>query len=225
MARDLSGVEFEVLEAERLSPARREELFGLFQGAYRQANWAFLDRSLAQLRHVAIASSEGHPVGFALAETRRIDLPRLPAQLVTLAGICCIASEYRRRGLFGQLELLAAEEEGVSGEGRRLFCGRMAHPAALRAIARLPGAVPQPGRTPTPWQQEVGAAIADTYGVHDFDPGTFVCVGDGQPIGYPKIEIDVEPREWEVFKPVDRNRGDALLGLGWAPDDPPGWGR
>jgi hypothetical protein len=167
MARDLSGVEFEVLEAERLSPARREELFGLFQGAYRQANWAFLDRSLAQLRHVAIASSEGHPVGFALAETRRIDLPRLPAQLVTLAGICCIASEYRRRGLFGQLELLAAEEEGVSGEGRRLFCGRMAHPAALRAIARLPGAVPQPGRTPTPWQQEVGAAIADTYGVHD----------------------------------------------------------
>jgi hypothetical protein len=224
MARDLSGVAFEVSEAEALSPATREELLHLFEGAYREANPAFLDRSLARLRHVAIAYSDRLPVGFALAETRVIDLPRLPAQVVTLAGICCIAPEFRRRGLFGQLELLAAKEARVPETHRRLLCGRMAHPAAFRTIAALPGAVPQPGRPPTPWQQEVGAAIAQVYGVHDFDPRTFVCIGNGQPIGYPKIEFDVEPREWEVFGPVDRDRGDALLGLGWAPDDPPEWG-
>jgi hypothetical protein len=223
MTRDYSGVTFEVSEAEELSPAMRGELSDLFEGAYREANPAFLDRSLARLRHVAIAYNDRLPVGFALAETRVIDLPRLPAQVVTLAGICCIAPKFRRRGLFLQLEFLAANEAPVPEAQRRLLCGRMAHPAALRTIARLPGAVPQPGRSPTTWQQEVGAAIAEAYGVHDFDPRTFVWIGEGRPIGYPKIEFDVEPSEWEVFKPVDRDRGDALLGLGWAPDEPPGW--
>ena len=223
MARDFSGVAFEVLEVEALSPARRGELCELFEGTYREASPVFLDRSLARLRHVAIAYGDGLSVGFALAETRVINLPRLPHQVVALAGICCIAPKFRRRGLLRHLELLAANEAGGPESRRRLFCGRMAHPAALRTIAPLPGAVPQPGRSPTPWQQEVGAAIAQAYGVHDFDPRTFVCIGDGQPIGYPKIEFDVEPREWELFRPVDRDRGDALLGLGWAPDDPPGW--
>jgi hypothetical protein len=99
----------------------------------------------------------------------------------------------------------------------------MAHPAALRSIARLPTVVPRTGHRLTRWQQEVGRAIAEAYGVHGFDPETFVCLGSGQPIGYPDIEFDVEPHEWEIFEPVDRDRGDALLAIAWAPDAPPGW--
>jgi hypothetical protein len=93
----------------------------------------------------------------------------------------------------------------------------------MRSLARNPTVVPKPGVRPTTWQQEVGQAIADAYGVHAFDPKTFVCIGSGDPIGYPIIELQVEPEEWEVFRPVDRDRGDALLAMIWTPDAPPGW--
>jgi hypothetical protein len=43
------------------------------------------------------------------------------------------------------------------------------------------------------------------------------------PIGYPMLEFDVEPHEWELFEAVDRGRGDALLAIAWAPDAPPDW--
>ncbi len=33
----------------------------------------------------------------------------------------------------------------------------------------------------------------------------------------------VEPEEWEVFRAVNRDRGDALLAIAWNPDAPPGW--
>ncbi len=152
-----------------------------------------------------------------------MDLPRLPEQLVGLAGLCCIAPAFRRQGLFGQLSRLAMARESPAEQTRHLVCGRMAHPAALRNMARLTSVVPRLGVRPTPWQQEVGQAIADAYRVFDFDPETFVCIGEGLPIGYPRIEFDVEPQEWEAFAAVNRDRGDALLAIAWLPDSPPGW--
>ena len=59
--------------------------------------------------------------------------------------------------------------------------------------------------------------------LHDFDPATFVCIGDGRPIGFPRIEFKVDPREWQIFESVDRSRGDALLAMAWLPSGPPGW--
>jgi hypothetical protein len=223
MTSDFCEFDFTVKESRALSERERGELLRLFELNYRQANPAFLEKSLATLRYCALAFQDGVAVGFGVAETRVMDLPRLPDQLVSLAGICCIAPEFRRRGLFMKLELLAFCAEGVYEGQRRLACGRMAHPAAMRTVARFPKSVPRAGVRPTAWQQEVGRAIAEAYGVHDFDPETFVCIGSGTPTGYPIIEFDVEPHEWEVFKPVDRNRGDALLAIAWAPDPPPEW--
>jgi hypothetical protein len=222
-ARDFSEFAFAVKRTDALSERERSELLGLFEMNYRQANPAFLEKSLHRLRHVATAVRSGATLGFALAETRVMDLPRLPAQVVSLAGICCIAPEFRRRGLFGELEHHAIMAGAVPETPRRLLCGRMAHPAAFRSIGRIPTAVPRPGVPPTSWQREVGEAIAEAYGVARFDAETFVCIGDGTPIGYPKIEFEVEPHEWEVFEPVDRDRGDALLAIAWVPDAPADW--
>jgi hypothetical protein len=146
---------------------------------------------------------------------------------VHLAGICCIGTDFRRRHLFITLERLA----GLLPDGseldrsavRSLGCGRMAHPASFRGMTRIPSVVPKPGVTPTAWQQEVGQAIAREYGVKDFDPRTFVVHGSGEPIGYPVIDMEVEPRDWEVFREVNRDRGDSLLGIAWMPDAPAGW--
>ncbi|HYM16301.1 MAG TPA: hypothetical protein VEZ14_12150 [Dehalococcoidia bacterium] len=219
-------LEFRVTVGAELSAADRAAISALFDVCYRQANHAYLEKSFGTLRWAALAWHEGALAGFSLAESRVIDLPRLPATAVHLAGICCIAPAFRRRHLFATLERkagLTAAGGTLAPEGRRLGCGRMAHPASFRGMTRIPSVVPRPGVTPTAWQQEVGAAIAREYGVRDFDPRTFVCHGSGTPIGYPVLEMDVEPREWEVFREVDRDRGDALLGIAWLPDPPAGW--
>jgi hypothetical protein len=223
LQRDLSSFNFRVVETDKASKDDLEKAFSLFELNYRQANRAYLEKSLGTLRYLALAEREGTTAGFALGESRVMDLPRLTGQVVNLAGICCIAPQFRRRGLFSRLEyhiFLAVE---MPGHSRRLTCGRMAHPASARGLTRIPTVVPKPGVRPTPWQQEVGQAIADAFGSHAFDPETFVCIGSGEPIGYPVIEFQVEPTEWEVFRQVNRDRGDALLTMVWTPDAPPGW--
>jgi hypothetical protein len=223
LQRDLSSFDFKVVEADKASAKDLENVFSLFEMNYRQANRTYLEKSLATLRYLALAEHEGTAVGFALGECRVMDLPRLPAEAVNLAGISCIAPQFRRRGLFAELarRTLAAAE--VPPHSRRLTCGRMAHPVGVRPFVRHPTVVPKPGVRPTPWQQEIGQAIADAFGSHAFDPETFVCIGSGEPIGYPNIEFQVEPEEWEVFRQVNRDRGDALLAMVWTPDAPPGW--
>ncbi|RMF21505.1 MAG: hypothetical protein D6760_09335 [Deltaproteobacteria bacterium] len=219
-------IELRIKPSSDLSLEERSQLQSLFQRSYRQADPDFLHRSLEILGYTAMALSGGRVVGLALGETRRIDLPRLPRQLVSLAGLGCIDPQYRRHHLFLDLaqRALVSGEEGVAfSDEPRLVCGRMAHPAALRTMAQLPSVVPKPKTVPTPWQQEIGTAIAETYRVHDFDPTTFVCIGAGRPIGYPKIEIDAEPSEWELFTRVDRDRGDSLLAIAWYPHPPPDW--
>jgi hypothetical protein len=217
-----SGFDFRVVETDKASSQDVDAAFALFEMNYRQANRAFLEKSLRVLRHLALAEHQGALAGFAIADCRVMDLPRLPGQAVNLAGICCIAPQFRRLGLFSALEGRAIAA-GVEDRSRRLSCGRMAHPAAMRILIWSPTAIPKAGVRPTAWQQEVGQAIAQAYGVHDFDPETFVCIGSGVPNGYPRIEVEVEPREWEIFRPVNRDRGDALLGMMWTPDAPPGW--
>jgi len=221
--RDLAPFNFRIVETDKAPKEDVENAFSLFDLNYRQADRAYLEKSLGRLRYLALAERQGTTAGFALGEARVMDLPRLPGQVVNLAGICCIAPQFRRRGLFAQLEYLIFLAVEMPPHSRRLTCGRMAHPASARGLTRLPTVVPKPGLPPTPWQQEVGQAIADAYGNQKFDPQTFVCIGSGQPIGYPIIEFEVEPIEWEVFRPVNRDRGDSLLTMAWTPDAPPGW--
>ena len=221
--RDLGSFDFRVVETDKLSTEELQKVLSLFQMNYRQANRAYLEKALRTLHYLALAEHEGAPAGFGLGECRVMDLPRLPAEVVNLAGICCIAPQFRRRGLFRELERLTMVAAQLPPHSRRLTCGRMAHPVGVRGFGRHPTLVPKPDVRPTPWQQEVGQAIAAAYGSHAFDPETFVCIGSGQPIGYPIIEFEVEPWEWEVFRQVNRDRGDALLTMAWIPDPPPGW--
>ena len=218
-----SSFDFKVVETCNASTEELQNAFALFEMNYRQPNRSYLEKSLGTLSYFALAEHQGTPAGFAVGERRVMDLPRLPAQLIELAGICCIAPQFRRRGLFSMLEALAIGAAKVPERPRRLTCGRVAHPAAMRTIAINPTVVPKPGVRPSPWQQEIGQGIASTYGAHAFDPDTFICVGPGEPIGYPIIEVEVQREEWEVFRQVNRDRGDTLLAIVWVPDAPPGW--
>ncbi len=211
------------LRTDAIDDADRAAILALFHANYSDGDEAYVEKSLTKLRNVAIATHGDAPAGFALGEMRVLDLPRLPQTPLLMAGMCCIAPEHRRRGLFAYLTRLAMLLDAPPPAGRALSCGRMAHPVSRRVMGDNPTVVPRPGMAPTPWQQDVGAAVAAAYGVTNFDPQTFVCIGDGRPIGYPVMDAEVEPSEWEVFAPVNRDRGDSLLGLAWMPDAPEGW--
>ncbi len=222
--RHLPGFVFRTVPTDSLTTADRQLLSELFDACFRHANQAHLEKLLRQLRTVSVALCDEKPAGFTLSDVRIMDLPRLPEQVVMLGGLACVAPKFQRRGLMLELARRNFMESTPRWSERALFCVRYGHPAAFRTIvARGPSGVPRPGVRPTAWQQEVGRVIADAYGVERFDPETFVCIGAGTPIGYPIIDLEVEPLDWEVFRHVDRERGDSLLGIVWMPDAPPGW--
>lgn len=219
---DLDGLTIVATPTAELSVADRAMMSALFDIAYRDANQPYLELSLGKLRYAALARQGETPAGFALVDMRVMDLAGLPRQVVIFGGICCIDPRFRRRGLFGALQRAGVMRAGIVPAGRILSVGRMAHPVSFR-VMNPATRIPRRGVEPTEWQQAVARTIADAYGVPKFDPKTFVCQGTGAPIGYPIMEIDVEPEEWAIFEPVDRDRGDSLLGLMWSPDAPEGW--
>ncbi len=220
---DISGFEFKTVPTADVSAEDRALMHEQFDACYREANHEHLDKSLTVLRYVSFAWRDGKPAAFGIADSLVIDLPRLPQTTLTLGGLCCVLPDFRRHGLFAALMGRSIAAGEIRSQERMLTVGRMAHPGAFRMLAVRPSIVPKPGIAPTPWQQEVGQAVADVYGVENFDPETFVCVGSGKPIGYPVMELTAEEHEFVVFEPVDRDRGDALLGIAWSPDAPEGW--
>lgn len=233
------GMTVTVFETGDLPRSWRDAMHRLFDETYAQADHGYLDKSLELLRFAAIAVADeaaepggkcGEAVGFALGETRILDLPGLPRQKTGLAGLCCVHGVFRNRGLFRLLEGSALGagagppgSSGSSAPGRLLAAGRVAHPASLRVMRRNAGTLPSPGIVPTDFQRQVAQHVAVCYGVEDFDPFTFVCHGRGRPIGYPRMDIQASAQEWELFAALDRDRGDSLLALSWVPDAPPAW--
>ena len=220
----IDDIQTRVIRTDALRKDDLKMVHRLFDLSYRQANHSYLEKSFSRLKHIAMATDGSTPVGFAVADTIETDLPRMTGlQTVTLAGICCVASDYRRMGLFGKLEGLAGSASGISRAGKRnLVCGRMAHPAGFRTISRSPAVIPKYGIPLSDWQKEVGLKVAGLYGVN-LDPETMVVIGAGVPIGYPIIEQEVTEEEWLPFRAVNRDRGDSLLGITWQPDAPEGW--
>jgi hypothetical protein len=201
-----------------------EQVHQLFDLSYSQANHAYLEKSFTKLRYIALATVERTLVGFAVADAVETLLPRLvDPQIVTLAGICCVDANYRRVGLFKELEILAAGASGILHSGKRvLMCGRMAHPVSFRTMRGFPSVIPKMGAPLSDWHKETGLRVAELYGA-TLDPETLVVMGDGTPIGYPNIDYEVADEEWLPFRAVNRDRGDALLGIFWFPDAPEGW--
>ena len=219
-----SGVDVSVVAAGSLSSEDRTAIHDLFELTYDEANHGYLDRSLDKLRTVAMARAGDQLVGFSLGDQRVLDLPTVGATKALLAGLACVHPDHRRHGLFRHLSNLSVRAAGnPSAAERSLGAGRMAHPASMRGLAASPSVVPRPGRRPSALQRSIGIAVADAYGVSSFDPETFVCVGPGRPIGFPRMIPEVEPHEWTVFEPVDRQRGDALLALAWNGEAPADW--
>src|SRR5256885_1846059 len=73
---DLSGLAIRTMRAETLAGDDRERVFALFDIAYRQANHAYLEKSLHQLRFLALADAGDVLAGFSFADMPVLDLHR-----------------------------------------------------------------------------------------------------------------------------------------------------
>jgi len=127
-------------------------------------------------------------VGFGVADAVETKLPRLTEpQVVLMGGICCVASDYRRLGLFKHLQDIAfRHSDQMRPAARYLACGRMAHPASFRLISKTSAVIPKFGVPLSDWQKEISQKVAELYGIN-LDPDSLVAVGDGSPCGYPKF--------------------------------------
>lgn len=219
-----TDINIRVIKTSELSQDELSLIHELFDHAYNQANHSYLEKSFSVLRYIALATVEKKLIGFAVADTIETSIPRLTdPQIVTLAGICCVNSDYRRLGLFTKLETEAAIAPGIlQPDSRVLACGRMAHPASFRILNRTPAVIPKYGIPLSDWHKEVGLKVAELYDV-TIDPETLIVIGSGTPCGYPKMIYTVSEEEELLFKDVNRDRGDSLLGITWFPDAPKGW--
>ena len=205
------GFDIVTKPAAEIDGRERAMIFSLFDVAYRDANHAYLERSLGKLRYIALATHEGEAAGFSLGEMRVLDLPRLPQQASRWRASAVSRRSSGGAGCSARWSASAMMGAGITPGAQMLSCGRMAHPVSFRTMSSNPNAIPKRRVPITAWQQEVGTAIAAAYGTPGFDPKTLVCKGDGT-IGYPVLEMDVAPEEWIVFEGVNRDRGDSLLG-------------
>ncbi len=215
----------EVFDAASVPSSIESQVLGLFDLTYDRGNHAYLLASIERLGWIAVARHGGTVVGFAVGGSLRAELPRLAGpQAVALAGIGCIDPNLRQQGLFTTLAIAALNAGGVlNGADRFLFCGRMAHPITYRTAARsAQGVVPASGRALSDWHREMLLAVATLYGV-TVDPDTGVVIGTGTPIGYPRLRYEASDAEQALFRPVNRDRGDSLLAVGWMPTVPDGW--
>lgn len=221
---ETTDIDFQVIPTESLNTDNLNRVRQLFEHTYHQANYSYLEKSFSILRYISLAMFKDELIGFGVADAVETKLPRLAEpQIVLMGGICCVASDFRRLGLFGQLETKACQaSEMMRPAPMYLACGRMAHPASFRVISRTPAAIPKFGVPLSEWQKEIGLKVAELYGVK-IDPETLVVIGDGSPCGYPKVKSDVSEEEWLPFKNVNRERGDSLLGITWLPKTPKGW--
>ncbi len=221
---DIKDIDLRVILTDAITDDDLDGVHRLFEDSYNEASYSYLEKSFTKLRYISLAVFKDDIVGFGVADAVEAKLPRLSEpQIVILGGISCVAADYRRLGLFGRLETMAyGASEVMRPAERYLLCGRMAHPVSFRSFRRFEATIPKNGVRLSDWHKEIGLKVAEIYGVN-IDPETLVVIGDGSPCGYPKVKSEVSEEEWLPFKTVNRERGDSLLGISWAPNAPADW--
>jgi hypothetical protein len=219
------NVEVTTQSVHDLSEEQTAQILALFDAAYAEADHSYLFSSFEVMGWIALATNGPVLAGFAIGDAKVVKLPRIEGHCpVATYGIGCIDENFRRLGLFTRLEKAVVGASGtLQAGGPCLHCGRVAHPATYQFFKNIGvGCLPDPDRALLPWHAEMIEAIAALYGSAVY-PGTCVVVGKGKPIGFPRINVEATEAQLNLFKDVDRNRGDALLAMSWSPKAPAGW--
>jgi hypothetical protein len=229
--RSANGAEISVRPCADLSSDERAEIHDVFAEAYRDADHGWLDRRLDGLGSVGVGWRDGRIAGFvASSAAQKIELPLIGEQRVTDGGVTCIRPNAQGTGLANAIgqEMIRTRPGGDPD----IVVNHYATPVTLRAMFHI-GRYQWPGNniheaaatlaTPTHSQRLVGAALAQRGGAIDYDADHWVLRG-GQPAGESVTDpVDLEAEYDQLFRHIDRSRGDTLLGVFWITQPPPQW--
>src|SRR5437899_1822364 len=166
---------------------------------------------------VTQARENGKLCGFAFCTLERIG--GTPCVLIGLGSVrrtskrdqalkAIIGDELRRAWL-------AFPDEDV------LVGTRIIDAAGFAAFKGLEDIVPRPGHKATGEERAWSRRLAKRFGAENrIDDRTFLVKGDGN--RPPAVDVEslkpdaIDPEVRAFFDPVDDNRGDALIGFGWA---------
>ena len=98
---------------------------------------------------------------------------------------------------------------------------RFIDPGAFQSFKGLEDICPRPGHKNSGEERAWSRRLAKRFGAEGrIDDRTFIVTGDGSPSGVTDFEaLKPETIDSEVaafFQPLDRKRGDCLIGFGWA---------
>ena len=155
--------------------------------------------------------------GFSFCTLERIG--GTPCVLIGMASVKRFAKrENVLKALVGD-ELRRARRE-IPGYGHQLH-PRLLSASGFQAFKSLDDIVPRPGHKATGEERAWSRRLAKRFGAEGrIDDRTFVLKGDGN--RPPAVDVEsvkpdaIDPEVRAFFDPVDDNRGDALIGFGWA---------
>lgn len=215
-----------IIESNKMDAITRSKIMALFHSSYTQADENYINKSISTFRYIALGEDDQELVGFAFGDSQKVSLPQFDDSVsVAMAGIACIDSSQRQKGLFMNLATQSMLAGGGIETGKPfLFVGRMAHAITYRTMAKTSPntTVPSGSKQLTSWHKAVGLEIANLLG-STLDINTFVIKGDGHPIGFPKLTYSETEEETALFRHVNRSHGDSLLAMCWMPKAPIGW--
>lgn len=215
-----------IIESNKMNAQVRNKILALFHDSYTQADENYINKSISTFRYIALGEDGEKLIGFAFGDSQKVALPQFEDSIsVAMAGIACIDSNQRQKGLFMSLATQSMMAGGGIQPGKPfLFVGRMAHAITYRTMAKTSPitTVPSGNKPLTSWHKAVGLEIAKLLG-SNLDINTFAIKGDGHPIGFPKLSYTETDEEAALFKHVNRSQGDSLLAMCWMPTAPSGW--
>lgn len=212
------AIEVETKDCTALSDAELAEMADLCAAGPRAYEAGLLSKQAEEWVLITLARESGRIKGFSFCTLERIG--GTPSVLVGLASIKRTAKRdtVLRQMMIDQLRraVLAFPDEDV------LVGTRLANPSGFDAFRSLTDIVPRPDYVATGEERAWGRRLAKRFGVsaESYDEHAFKVTGSEVPalvFDHDSLKPDTIPADVvALFDDIDEERGDALVGFGWA---------
>lgn len=229
LCRSLGDIEISMQHPNATTPDERSAVLGLFERSFGDADPRHLLPQFERMNEMLVMRDAEQLIGFGFSRTEQLSLPVLGPTWIGSSGTVCVDPAYRRLGLADGATMMT---NVALRPDPSMLIFHFATPVTIHAALRNLDA-PWPGRdvhemeaayaAPTATQRAVGEFLADDAGASGYDADNWVLIGDGHPSGHAVEPDRLDPAYGRLFAPVDRTRGDTLLGPFWLVEPPEAW--
>jgi hypothetical protein len=231
MIKSLGDSEISITSPSQLSGSEREEVCALFERSYGDPDRHHIERQFETMTSIVRGRTGDQLTTFSFDRTTTLTLPVIGPTTIHQSGTLCMDPDYQRMGYVKNgaavVGILSVGEEPAS-----LGVHHFATPVTLHAnLQMLPnswpgtdvGSVIRAYAAPTSTQRAIGHRLAEDADAADYDEEHWVLIGTGRSPGEAATAVGLDPAYDQLFKHVNRARGDTLLGPFWQTQPPAVW--